>query len=1043
MDTTLISRSWRSTITCALLLTCAGFFLLACGGGGGSSNTASTGGYSVSGEITFAANTAIDSDVNDPEAPYVSNDLIDPVSGTIDLDLVQRVSRLVTLGGYLNLPGQGAAGRSFVAGDVSDFFVADLTAGQAIALKAAEAGANIDLFIYADQNFDQPVASSTKAAGEPERIPIATAGTYFIEVRAVSGATNYTLSLTAAMGEAQAAAFDGGGDFIPGEVILKFKDADARASSAGPPAAGMAPPGLTAKSGQPGRGMLFEVGGAAAPAQSAGSTFALRGATPHLTLDPDLRRKLQTLAAVAELKDRADVAYAEPNYIRRAQRSPSDELFGAQWHYKMIKLPEAWDTTTGNANVIVAVIDTGVLFNHPDLSARLTRTGYDFVLDPDSAMDGDGIDADPSDAAAQNPGTGIFHGSHVAGTIAAQTNNGVGVAGVGWNTRIMPVRALGRGGNGSNYDIMQAVRYAAGLENDSGTVPAQKADIINLSLSGTSRSDWEQETLDDIRAEGIIIVAAAGNTTFSQTTYPAALDGVIAVSGVDINEQLVYDSNFGPFVDLAAPGGDLSADLNGDGYGDGVLSTSAQVDSGGLTYSYSYLQGTSMAAAHVSGVLALMKAVNPALTPFELDKLLAEGSITREKGAAGRDNRYGYGLIDAQKAVQAARPGVLTVSPASLAFGTELGTDSLAIGKTGAGPLTLLSVTADAAWIDIVEDPAAVPGDVPARYTIRADRTGLAPGTYNSVITCQSDNNTVAVPVSLQVADRTAVTTLSVNPSSFDFGTTLDVANLTLDKTGPDVIAVSSVSGNASWLSITGASGTLPTTYSVRVNRSGLAPGEHRAAITIVSSSNTVQVPVLMSVADQALLPTTLTASPANIYLGTTLTTSDLVISKSGPASIAGPYADAAWLAIEETAPGRFRVTADRTGLTPGEYTATVSFLWTGGSLEVPVVMQVAGVADVANGALYVQLRNPDTFETVYQKTAFSEGGRYRFSFEGVAAGSYLISAGTDMDNDKAIGDGGEAYLSLSQPFIFQVNQNLSELDFSAGFNLVLSALAQ
>ena len=745
------------------------------------------------------------------------------------------------------------------------------------------------------------------------------------------------------------------------------------------------------------------------------------------------------------------MAYAEPNYIRRQQRSPSDELFGRQWHYSMINLPRAWDTTTGNANVIVAVIDTGVLFNHPDLAGRLTNTGYDFVSDPESAMDGDGIDPDPSDAAAQNPGTGIFHGSHVSGTIAAQTNNGVGVAGVGWNTRVMPVRALGKGGNGANYDIMEAVKYAAGLPNDSEKVPAQKADIINLSLSGTSPSDWEQEVLDDVRAEGIIVVAAAGNTTVPQDMYPAALDGVIAVSSVDINEEPVYDSNSRPFVDLAAPGGDLSVDLNGDGYGDGVLSTSAQVDSTGLTYSYSYLQGTSMAAAHVSGVIALMKAVNPALTPFELDKLLAEGSITREKGAAGRDDQYGYGLIDAQKAVQAARPGVMTVTPASLAFGTELGTDSLTIGKTGAGPLTLLSVTADASWIDIVEDPAAVPGDVPARYTIRVDRTGVAPGTYNSVITCESDNNTVAVPVSMQVAEQIAVTTtkLTVNPQNLDFGTTLSAANLTVDKTGTDVITVDSVSDNAPWLGVTevipgaGAGGSLPATYRVQVNRSGLAPGEYRAAITIGSASNTVQVPVIMTVADQALLPTTLTASPSGIYLGTTLATSDLVISKSGPATVAGPYVDASWLKVAETAPGSYRVTADRTGLNSGEYTATISFLWSGGSLEVPVVMQVARVADVANGTLYVQLRNPDTLETVYQTTAFSEGGLYRFSFQGVAAGSYLISAGTDLDNDKVIGDAGEAYLSLSQPFIFQVNQNLGELDFSAGFNLVLSALAR
>ncbi|MFZ0131491.1 MAG: S8 family serine peptidase, partial [Desulfobacterales bacterium] len=1005
--------------------------------------------------ITFAANTAIDSDVNDPEAPYASNDLYDdplhPENG-LDADvLVQRVSRLVTLGGYVNQPGQGSPGRSIATGDVSDFFVADLTAGQTVALNAAEAAANIDLFLYADQNFDQPVASSTSAAGGGERIPVATAGTYFIEVRSVSGASNYTLNLSDAAGEAQAAAFDGGGDFVPGEVIVKFKEAGSRAASAGMVSSGMAPAGLTAKAGEPDRAMLFGVTGASPQAQATGRSSAVRGTTPSLALDPDLRRKLETLAAVAELRERDDVAYAEPNYLRRQQRSPSDTLFNRQWHYSMINLPRAWDTTTGSANVIVAVIDTGVLFDHPDLTARLTRTGYDFVRDVDSAMDGNGIDPDPSDAGAQNPGTSIFHGSHVAGTIAAQTNNGVGVAGVGWNTRIMPVRALGKGGSGSNYDIMQAVRYAAGLPNDSRTVPAQMAAVINLSLSGNDYSGSEQDLYDEVQAEGIAVVAAAGNNASSQPVYPAAYDGVLAVSGVDINEQPARYSNFGFYVDLAAPGGDLAADLNSDGYGDGVLSTAAEVDGGGPLYSYSYLEGTSMAAAHVSGVIALMKAVNPNLTPDDLDRLLAAGSLTREKGAAGRDDRYGHGLIDAQKAVSAAPPGVLTVSPQSLAFGTELNTDSLTIGKTGAGPLTLLSVTANAAWIDIVENPAALPGEVPARYTILVDRTGLAPGTYTAVITCASDNNTVAVPVSLQVALRTAVTTLNVNPQNLDFGTTLAAADLTVSKTGSEVITVRSVTDNAAWLVVTevvpgaGASGALPTTYRVQANRTGLAPGEYRAIITIASDSNTIQVPVIMKLADPTVLPTILTASPASIYLGSTLSNAELTIGKSGTGAMAGPYVDVSWLAIEEVAPAadgvpaRYHVTADRTGLAPGEYTATISFS-ASNAIEVPVVMSVASVTDIADGTLYVQLRDPDTFETVYSETVFSENGVYRFNFAGVAAGRYVLSAGTDLDNDNLIGDGGEAYLSLAQPVSLQVNQNLSGLKLGAGFNIVFSA---
>ena len=278
--------------------------------------------------------------------------------------------------------------------------------------------------------------------------------------------------------------------------------------------------------------MLFGLNDANRKAQVSSRLSPAPGTNPPLTLDPELQRKIETLTVISELKNRADVAYAEPNYIRRQQLSPSDELFDRQWHYPLINLPEAWDATKGDANVIVAVVDTGVLSDHPDLHDRLTNTGYDFVSDPDSAMDDDGIDPDPyDDAGVKNPGFSIFHGSHVAGTIAAQTNNGIGVAGVGWNTRIMPVRALGKGGSGANYDIMQAVRYAAGLldeqglpDNDSGTVPSQKADIINLSLSGNDYSFLEQDIYDGVRAEGIIVVAAAGNNAASQPVYPAGYD---------------------------------------------------------------------------------------------------------------------------------------------------------------------------------------------------------------------------------------------------------------------------------------------------------------------------------------------------------------------------------------------------------------------------------------------------------------------------------------------------------------------------------------
>jgi hypothetical protein len=361
-----------------------------------------------------------------------------------------------------------------------------------------------------------------------------------------------------------------------------------------------------------------------------------------------------------------------------------------------------------------------------------------------------------------------------------------------------------------------------------------------------------------------------------------------------------------------------------------------------------------MSAPHVSGVIALMKAVNPGLTPDDLDDLLVGGSITRDLGDAGRDDLYGFGLIDAQKAVLAAAPALLTVSPASLDFGTELSSADLTADKIGPGPLAVLSVSDDAAWLSTAKDPAAGDGDFPVQYSVQVDRTGLAPGIYGATITIESDSNTVTVPVSMQVVTPTLLT---VEPEgSIFFGTTLSSFDLTVDKDRNDPITVQSVGSDVNWL----------------------------------------------------------------------------VIDEINPG--AGEIGDF---------PAQYRVQADRTGLDPGEYEATITFASENNIVEVPVVMQVADVADVVDGTLYVQLIDPDSFETVYRQPVTSEAGICRFSFPGVAAGRYLIFAGTNLDNDALIGDAGEvngAYLSLVEPVTLQVDQNLSGLDFGVGFNPILSA---
>jgi hypothetical protein len=456
-----------------------------------------------------------------------------------------------------------------------------------------------------------------------------------------------------------------------------------------------------------------------------------------------------------------------------------------------------------------------------------------------------------------------------------------------------------------------------------------------------------------------------------------------------------------------------------------------------------------MAAAHASGVIALMKAVNPALTPDELDELLVNGTITRDLGDPGFDDFYGYGLIDAQKAVLAAVPALLAVSPDRIDFGTELSSADLTVDKIGPGLLTIQSVTDNAAWLSIVKDPAVGDGDFPARYSVQIDRTGLAPGDYGATISFESDNNTVTVLVTM----KASATNLTVDPKSLDFSTEQTSEVLTVNKKGTGSITVQSVFSDVDWLEIdeinpdARASGEFPVQYLVLANRTGLNSGAYNATITIESDSNQVD-PVEIPVTMQVAAPPKLTVSPGSIYLGTTLSSADLIVGKDRPGSItfSPPEVDVAWLEIEAIGPitgeppAQYRVKADRTGLDPGEYKTTISFLSDNNTVEVSVFMQVIGVADVAEGALYVQLRDPNSFETVYQKTVYSEGGLYRFNFDGVAAGRYLIFAGTDLNNDKVIGDDGEAYLSLAQPVILQVDQNLSGLDFGAGFNLTLSA---
>lgn len=345
--------------------------------------------------------------------------------------------------------------------------------------------------------------------------------------------------------------------------------------------------------------------------------------------------------------------------------TPNNPLYPFQtWHYGLIDLPRAWAVSTGSPSVLVAVVDDGMRFDHPSIAPNLTTDGYDFVSDADTlplcaggtitnADDGQGYDTDPTIPASYFPdftGTCFLpadlgnHGLHVAGTIGAVGNSGIGVTGVNWDVRIRPVRVLGVGGFGTSYDVAQGVLYAAGLPADNGaggTVQAGSgAKIINLSLGSDANDTTLQRAVASAIQAGALVVAAAGNSSTSQPFYPAAYPQVLAVAAVGPDGAPAPYSNYGSYVAIRAPGGNFAlGDVT-----DGVMSTIWDFASNSPEYAWA--TGTSMAAPHVSGVAALVLSQSPALSASELRSRL----ITY---AVGQATSYGSGLVNAYNSLTA------------------------------------------------------------------------------------------------------------------------------------------------------------------------------------------------------------------------------------------------------------------------------------------------------------------------------------------------------------------------------------------------------
>jgi serine protease len=381
-----------------------------------------------------------------------------------------------------------------------------------------------------------------------------------------------------------------------------------------------------------------------------------------LKLDRRISQAEATRLAADIAASDPNVEYAEPDRMMHKLFTPNDTRYNEQWHYfeatAGINAPAAWDKATGSG-VVVGIVDTGYR-PHADLSGQILQ-GYDFISDTFVSNDGNGRDSDASD-----PGDAIsagecgggeptqsepssWHGTHVAGTIAAKTNNGSGVAGVAFNAKVVPARVLGKCG-GYTSDIADAIIWVSGGSVSGVPANANPAKVINISLGGDGACDTTtQNAINSARSRGTSVIVAAGNENRDASLdSPANCSGVVTVASVNRSGGRSYFSNFGSSVEVAAPGGDIRVSS-----ANGILSTLNAGSNAPGADSYAFYQGTSMATPHVVGVVALMLSAKPTLTPDQVTSILQSTA----RAFPATCSQCGSGIVNASAAVDAALGG--------------------------------------------------------------------------------------------------------------------------------------------------------------------------------------------------------------------------------------------------------------------------------------------------------------------------------------------------------------------------------------------------
>ncbi|WP_328479119.1 S8 family serine peptidase [Streptomyces sp. NBC_00377] len=513
--------------------------------------------------------------------------------------------------------------------------------------------------------------------------------------------------------------------------------------------------------------------------------------------DVDFRRRLGTGAALVDLGDdltkadvadvvaryRADpqVAYVVPDRLNKPKADPNDTEYTKQWDLfestAGMNVPGAWTTSTGTG-VTVAVIDTGYVA-HTDLAANIVG-GYDFIADTAVSVDGDGRDSNPADPgdyyAADECGSGIpastssWHGTHVAGTIAAVTNNGKGVAGIAYGAKISPVRVLGKCG-GYDSDIIDAITWASGGTVSGVPANSNVAKVINMSLGGDGAcTSATQSAITAAVNRGTTVVVAAGNENDNVANHsPGNCNNVISVAATNRTGARASYSNYGSLVDISAPGGQTST-----GTANGILSTLNSGTKTPSSESYAYYQGTSMATPHIAGLVALVKSANSTLTPAQIEAAIKSNARALPGACSGG---CGAGLADAARTVQAvsgsggSTGGTTFSNTTALAIpdnGSAVESSITVSGRTGNAPSTL-QVGVDITHTyrgDLVIDLVAPDGTA---YRLKAASSSDSADNVSTTYSVNASSETANGTWKLRVQDTAAQDTGTLNSWKLTF----------------------------------------------------------------------------------------------------------------------------------------------------------------------------------------------------------------------------------------------------------------------------------